>query len=309
LCRRHHEKNYPNGNLIMQTITSIPVLPPRPVDSHKGTFGKVLIIAGSVGFSGAASLAGQAALRGGAGLVRVAVPRSILPIVASLDPCYTTIPLPEDENGQIASEAVAILVPHLADNDIVAVGPGLGQDRGARELLSTLIVREGLKLVIDADGLNVLAKTPDWIGSRKASVVLTPHPGEMKRLWDSAFREPVPGDHKELAIRFAALSGCIVVLKGADTVVADSSRVYVNTTGNPGMATAGAGDVLTGLIAALAGQGVSLFDAAVLGVYLHGMAGDLAAQIYSQVSLIATDIIHYLPAEIKRYLNAAGPKA
>lgn len=290
----------------MQTITTVPVLPPRPIDGHKGTFGKVLVIAGSMGFSGAAALSGQAALRGGAGLVRVAVPRSILPIVASLDPCYTTIPLPEDD-GQVSSDALAVLLPHLADNDIVAVGPGLGQGRGVRELLAALITRPDLKLVIDADGLNALAKTPDWIATRKASIVLTPHPGEMQRLWENAFRESIPGDRKELAIRFADKSGGLVVLKGAGTVVADSSRVYVNTTGNPGMATGGAGDVLTGLIAAMGGQGLSLFDAAVLGVYLHGLAGDLAAQIYSQVALIATDILHYLPAEIKRYLNALRP--
>lgn len=292
----------------MQTITTVPILPPRPIDGHKGTFGKVLIIAGSMGFSGAAALSGQAALRGGAGLVRVAVPRSILPIVAAIEPCYTTIPLPEDETGQISPEAIAVLLPHLSDNDIVAVGPGLGQGRGVRELLSSLIGQPDLKLIIDADGLNVLAKTSDWINSRKASAILTPHPGEMKRLWENSFREPIPADRKELAIRFAAQSGCVVVLKGAGTVVADSSRVYVNTTGNPGMATAGSGDVLMGLIAALAGQGLSLFDAAVLGVYLHGLAGDLAAQIYSQVALVATDILRYLPAEIKRYLNSALAK-
>jgi ADP-dependent NAD(P)H-hydrate dehydratase len=288
----------------MQTITTIPVLPPRPIDGHKGTFGKVLVIAGSMGFSGAAALTGRSALRGGAGLVRVAIPRSILPIVAAIEPCFTTIPLPEDSDGQVTTDALAVLLPHLADNDIVAVGPGIGQGRGARELLAALVVRPDLKLVIDADGLNVLAKTPDWIGSRKASIVLTPHPGEMRRLWDNAFREPMPVDRRDQAVRLALQSGCIVVLKGAGTVVADASRVYINTTGNPGMATAGSGDVLTGLVAALAGQGLSLFDAAVLGVYLHGLAGDLAAQFYSQVALIATDIIHYLPAEIKRLQNA-----
>lgn len=292
----------------MQTITTVPILPPRPNDGHKGTFGKVLIIAGSMGFSGAATLSGQAALRGGAGLVRLAVPRSILPIVAAIEPCYTTIPLPEDENGQITPKAITVLLPHLADNDIVAVGPGLGQGRGAKELLAVLISRPDLKLVIDADGLNVLAKSSEWVGSRKASIILTPHPGEMKRLWENSFREPMPADRKELTIRFASKSGCVVVLKGAGTVVADSSRVYVNTTGNPGMATGGAGDVLTGLIAALNGQGLSLFDASVLGVYLHGLAGDLAAQVYSQVALVATDILRYLPAEIKRYLNTARPK-
>lgn len=279
----------------METITTVPVLPPRPIDGHKGTFGKVLVIAGSMGFSGAAALAGRSALRGGAGLVRVAVPRSILPIVAGLDPCYTTIPLLEDENGQITPDAIPELIPHLADNDIVAVGPGLGQGRGVRELLASLIGRPELKLVIDADGLNVLAKSADWIGTRKASIVLTPHPGEMQRLWDYTFRDPMPSDRQQVAIRFAAQSGCIVVLKGAGTVVADASRVYVNTTGNPGMATGGAGDVLTGLIAALAGQGLSLFDAAVLGVYLHGLAGDIASGEVGLVSLMAADIIRFLP--------------
>jgi ADP-dependent NAD(P)H-hydrate dehydratase len=290
----------------MQTITAVPALPPRPIDGHKGSFGKVLVIAGSMGFSGAAALTGRSALRGGAGLVRVAVPRSILPIVASLDPCYTTIPLPEDSDGQVASDAQAVLLPHLADNDIVAAGPGLGQGRGARELLAALVCRSDLKLVIDADGLNALAKTPNWIGSRKASIVLTPHPGEMQRLWDNAFREPMPADRKDLAIRMAAQSGCIVVLKGAGTVVADASRVYVNTTGNPGMATAGSGDVLTGLIAALAGQGLSLFDAAVLGAYLHGLAGDIAAGVLGQVGLTATDIIECMPSAIQTFQNPPG---
>ncbi len=290
----------------MQTITAVPVLPPRPIDGHKGTFGKVLVTAGSMGYSGAAALTGRSALRGGAGLVRVAVPRSILPIVASLDPCYTTIPLPEDGDGQVASDALAVLLPHLADNDIVAVGPGLGQGRGARDLLAALVCRSELKMIIDAAGLNALAKTPNWIGTRKASIVLTPHPGEMQRLWDNAFREPMPADRKDQAVRLASQSGCIVVLKGAGTVVADASRVYVNTTGNPGMATAGSGDVLTGLIAALAGQGLSLFDAAVLGVYLHGLAGDIAARVLGQVCLTATDIIECMPSAIQTYQNPPG---
>jgi ADP-dependent NAD(P)H-hydrate dehydratase len=287
----------------MQTITTLPVLPPRPIDGHKGTFGKVLVIAGSMGFSGAAALAGRSALRGGAGLVRVAVPRSILPIVASLDPCYTTIPLPEEGDGQVAADALAILLPHLADNDIVAVGPGLGQGRGARDLQAALVCRPELKMVIDAAGLNALAKTPNWIGTRKASIVLTPHPGEMQRLWDNAFREPMPADRKKQAVQLATQSGCIVVLKGAGTVVTDASRVYVNSTGNPGMATAGSGDVLTGLIAALAGQGLSLFDAAVLGVYLHGLAGDIAAGVLGQISLTATDIVESMPSAFLAFQN------
>lgn len=280
----------------MKKITDIPALTKRPVDGHKGTFGKVLIVGGSVGFSGAPALAGKAALRSGSGLVRIAVPQSIQPVVSTLDPCYTTIGL-SDDKGQLSSNAVTELSQHLPDNDVVAFGPGIGTGAGVKDVLLSLIAIEGLKLVIDADGLNVLSTCGGpggWLAKKKADVVLTPHPGEMVRLWSSIFRDPMPQDRRECAGRFSETTGAIVVFKGAGTVVTDGGQIYINTSGNPGMATAGSGDVLTGVIAALAGQDLSLFDAAVLGVFVHGLAGNIAAAVHGQISLIAMDIIDNL---------------
>lgn len=281
----------------MKKITELPTLAKRPSDGHKGTFGKVLIVGGSVGFSGAPALAGKAALRSGAGLVRVAVPASIQPVVAGLDPCYTTVALQEDANGQLASKAGGVLMQMLSDNDVVAFGPGVGTGAGVRDTLLSMLAVEGLKLVVDADGLNVLSQSGGpggWLEKKKADVILTPHPGEMKRLWESVFREPMPEDREKCAVQFASKTNSIVALKGAGTVVTDGDKVYLNTSGNPGMATAGSGDVLTGVIVALAGQGLSLFDATVLSVYVHGLAGNIAAAIHGQVSLIATDMIDNL---------------
>lgn len=281
----------------MNTITDIPTLPLRPVDGHKGTFGRVLIVGGSQGFSGAPALAAKAALRSGAGLVRVAVPTSVQPVVAALDPCYTTIALPEDRQGQSNDKATAQLLKSAAENDVVAFGPGAGTGRGVKQALLALLAVKDLPLVVDADGLNVLATLTgpgNWVQNKKARLILTPHPGEMKRLWAGLFREPLPSDRTEQAARLAQYADCSVVLKGAGTVVTDGQNVYINTTGNPGMATAGAGDVLTGVIAALCGQGLAPFDAAVLGVYVHGRAGDIAANAIGQIGLIATDIIDTL---------------
>jgi NAD(P)H-hydrate epimerase len=291
----------------MQKITKIPKLKPRPVDGHKGLFGKILIVGGSVGFSGAPALAGKASLRSGAGLVRIAVPQSILPIVASLEPCYTTIPLAEDADGRISSDAVGILAEHAKQNDVVAFGPGIGVGAGVKDILLHLLGMEGLKIIVDADGLNTLALCSGaggWIEKKKASVILTPHPGEMQRLWKSLFRGKMPEERVAQAAGLAEHTNTIVVLKGAATVITDGKKVYVNTTGNAGMATAGAGDVLTGVIAAAAGQGLNLFDAAVLGVYIHGLAGDLAVKEKGQVGLIATDIINFLPAAFLRQEHA-----
>ncbi|MDH4202731.1 MAG: NAD(P)H-hydrate dehydratase [Phycisphaerae bacterium] len=283
----------------MEKITEVPKVERRPVDGHKGTFGKVLVVGGSVGFSGAPALMGKAALRSGAGLVRVAVPASIQPIVAAFEPCYTTTALRDDANGQMSPEAGIVLLRMLADNDVVAFGPGTGMGAGVKETLLLLIAAEGLKLVVDADGLNVLSQCGGpggWVEKKKAEVVLTPHPGEMGRLWKSVFREPMPEDRTECAAKFAEKTGTVVVLKGAGTVVTDGERVFVNDTGNPGMATAGSGDVLTGSIAALIGQGLSTFDASVLGTHVHGLAGNIAAAVHGQISLTATDIIDNLSA-------------
>ncbi len=278
----------------MQVIDTIPKLKPRAVDAHKGDFGKVCIIAGSIGMSGAAALAGRAALRAGAGLVRVATPKSVLPIVASIEPSFTTIALPEDNLGRISAKAINPILEAVSENDAVAFGPGVGISGALRSVLEALLEQDQLRLVIDADGLNNLAGIKDWPAGLKAKLVLTPHPGEMKRLWSALFREPLPSDRQQQAIQLAQQTKTVVALKGAGTVVTDGQKVYINKTGNPGMATAGSGDVLTGVITALAGQGLSDFDAAVLGVYIHGLAGDIAAEKIGQVSLMTTDIIQAL---------------
>jgi NAD(P)H-hydrate epimerase len=278
----------------MQLIESIPKLRPRAVDAHKGDFGKVCIIAGSTGMSGAAALAGRAALRAGAGLVRVATPKSVLPIVASIEPSFTTIALPEDSLGRISAKAINPILEVLSENDVVAFGPGVGISGALRSVLEALLEQGQLRLIIDADGLNNLAGIKDWPTKLKARLVLTPHPGEMKRLWSGLFREPLPSDRQQQATQLAQQTKTVVALKGAGTVVTDGQKVYINKTGNPGMATAGSGDVLTGVITALAGQGLSDFDAAVLGVYIHGLAGDIAAENLGQVSLMTTDIIQAL---------------
>lgn len=279
----------------MQIIDTIPKLKPRAVDAHKGDFGKVCIIAGSVGMSGAAALAGRAALRAGAGLVRVATPRSVLPVVASIEPSFTTIPLPEDDAGRMSTDAINVILEIVQENDAVAFGPGVGTSIALRSVLQNLLEQDGLKLIIDADGLNNLAGMRDWPAKLKADLILTPHPGEMRRLWSGLLREEIPTDRQEQAARLAQRTGAVVVLKGAGTVVTNGGKVYVNKTGNPGMATAGSGDVLTGVMTALLGQGLSSFDAAVLGVYIHGLAGDIAAEKLGRIGMIATDIIDALP--------------
>ena len=278
----------------MQLTETIPKLRTRVAEAHKGDFGKIAIIAGSVGFSGAAALAGRSALRAGAGLVRLAVPKSILPIVASIEPSYTTIPLPEDNTGRISKKAIDAILNIIADNDVLAFGPGVGISRDLQSILQTLLTKAEKPLVIDADGINNLGKLKNWHQNLKAKVILTPHPGEMKRLWPSVFRDSLPQDRTSQASQLGKKTNTIVVLKGAGTIVTDGKSLYTNKTGNPGMATAGAGDVLTGCITALLGQGLNCFEAAILGVYIHGLAGDIAAQKYGQVSMIATDIIDCL---------------
>ncbi len=278
----------------MQIINQIPKLKPRAIDAHKGDFGKVCIIAGSIGMSGAAALAGRSALRAGAGLVRVATPESVLPVVASIEPSFTTIALPEDRVGRISAKAINTILDAVSENDAVAFGPGVGISGALQSVLEALLEQEQLRLIIDADGLNNLTKIKDWPAKLKAELILTPHSGEMKRLWSGLFREQLPGERKQQAAQLAQRTKTIVALKGAGTVVTDGQKVYINKTGNPGMATAGSGDVLTGVITALMGQGLSNFDAVVLGVYIHGLAGDIAAERIGQVSLMATDIIDAL---------------
>jgi NAD(P)H-hydrate epimerase len=259
----------------------------------------VLVVAGSRGMSGAAVLCGSAALRGGAGLVRVAVPEGILPIVAAGSPCYLTAPLPQDPNGQLDRSAEGPLLELLGANDVAALGPGLGQSQAITELILAVLARSDRPLVLDADALNALRQRTDRVKGRPAPLILTPHPGEFARLLGSDVTQ-VQANRQELAVRFAADHGLVLVLKGHGTVVTDGRRLYVNRTGNPGMATGGTGDVLTGLIAALLGQGLAPFEAAQLGVSWHGLAGDLARDELGEVSLIASDLLDSLPRAIRQ---------
>ena len=273
-------------------VTEVPRLPPRPRDAHKGTFGRVLVVAGSAGMSGAAVLCGSAALRAGAGLVEVATPAEVQPVVAAGHPCYTTTGL--------GADPLAALAKSLAAATAFAVGPGLGPADRTADFVKQFLVAAVLPGVVDADGLNALATQSGW-PTRRAPTVLTPHPGEFARLVGRPVAE-VQANRETLASEYAAKRNVVVVLKGAGTVVTDGTRLYRNGTGNPGMATGGTGDVLAGVVAALLGQGLSAFDAAVLGVHVHGLAGDFGAADLGEVSLTALDLLAYLP---RAFVHAA----
>ncbi len=278
-------------------VKQVPGLEPRPLDAHKCSFGRVLIVAGSRGMAGAACLAGVGALRGGAGLVRVACPRGVWPTVASYEPSYLTWPLPEDERGMVSTAAWSELEPLLAQNDVVAVGPGLGQSGSVAELVGRTLAAFGGRRVVDADGLNAVAGRPDLL-QRLAGAIVSPHPGELARLTGKSTRA-IQAARVEAAVEFARQWRTITVLKGHRTVVTDGGQVYLNDTGNPGMATGGSGDVLTGLVAAFAAQGLGQFEAACLAVRVHGLAGDLAAAELGQTALIASDLLRFLPAALR----------
>jgi NAD(P)H-hydrate epimerase len=281
----------------LEIVTNLPFLPARPADSNKGQFGRILVVAGSRGMTGAAVLCGSAALRGGGGLVKVAVPQSLLPIVAAGNPCYMTIPLPEDAEGRLALSAQDDLLAHARSHDVVALGPGLARSPAMTPLLGALLERTECTMVLDADGLNAFAGHATRL-RRAAPLILTPHPGEFGRLLGIETAQ-VQANRRELASRFAREHSVIVLLKGRHTVITDGRRLYENTTGNPGMATAGAGDVLTGLIAALLGQKLEPFAAAQLGAHVHGLAGDLARSELGEAGLIATDLLDRLPHALR----------
>jgi NAD(P)H-hydrate epimerase len=266
---------------------------PRAADSHKGDYGRLLLVAGSRGRTGAAHLAAMGALRSGAGLVTVATPASSLPVLAALGAEYMTEPLDETPDGGAAYEALERVLAHGAD--VIAVGPGLGRSPSTAALVHGLLERTGVPLILDADALNAFAGEPDrLIGRDGVDVIITPHPGEMARLVGLS-TDAVQANRLEIARDFAATHRVIVVLKGHRTVVASpDGRVSINLTGNPGMATAGVGDVLTGAIAAWLAQLLDPDAAARLAVYLHGLAGDLAEADEGEVGLIAGDVVDRL---------------
>lgn len=287
-------------------VDQLPPSPARPRDGHKGTFGRVLLLAGSRGMSGAACLSGVAALRGGAGLVTVASPADVIPIIAGYEPSYLTCALEEDRDGRVSLEAAPRVMELLSKQTAGAMGPGLGQSADIEELVHLVYRTCALPLVVDADGLNALAARNSPLSRSDAAGprVLTPHPGEFSRLTRQSI-EQIENQRLDLAVNFAAAHDVVLLLKGPDTVITDGRRLAINATGNSGMATGGCGDVLTGLIAALLGQGMEPFAAAQLGAHLHGLAGDLAAADLSEPGLIASDLLGYLGLAWKRMLKSS----
>ena len=271
--------------------------------AHKGDFGHIFILAGSAGFSGAAALCSNAAIRSGAGLVTLGIPKGINSgMIRIKSKEVMTLPLPETEDGSVSLSAYALIKKFSKSADVLAIGPGLTHDKSTLTLVRKVIAAILKPMVIDADGLNALVSHLNILQTTKnkrRTTILTPHPGEMARLLKISVKQ-VQGDRKNIAREFAMKHKVTLVLKGHNTVVADSlGKVFVNKTGNPGMATAGSGDVLTGIIAAYLGQGLNAFEASIYGTYLHGLAGDLAAGEKTQNCLIASDIIDWIPEATK----------
>lgn len=267
------------------------IIPIRKPDSHKGDYGHVFILAGSLGLTGAAYLTSQAALLAGSGLVTLGIPKSLNPIMAVKLTEVMTKPLPETKELSFGRAALQPIKKMLADFDALAIGPGLSRNAQTQELVAELLTCLEQPAVLDADGLNALIGRLTILKRLKTDLVITPHPGEMARLLNLKVSE-VQKERGAIAVDFARKYQVVVVLKGYHSVVADADgEVYINQTGNPGMASAGCGDVLTGIIASFLGQGIKAFPAAKLAVYLHGLAGDLAAKKKGEISVIATDIL------------------
>jgi NAD(P)H-hydrate epimerase len=275
-------------------------LPQRHSDAHKGTFGRVLLVGGSRGMSGSISLSAVAALRVGAGLVTVAVPDRCLETVAGFNPCLMTMPLADDGGGRFGVDASRDLAAVLPSVSAVGGGPGMTVELGSRRLVDRLLSLPAVPRVLDADALNVMAET-DWPrGDNRdwGPLVLTPHPGELARLTGVAASDR--SAQIEAAKQLANNTGAVIVVKGGPTVVVGVDGEWINETGNPGMATGGSGDVLTGVISGLLAQDLPPWDAARLGVWVHGLAGDLATVQRGQAGLIAADIVESLPEAIAR---------
>ncbi|MBN1420349.1 MAG: NAD(P)H-hydrate dehydratase, partial [Planctomycetes bacterium] len=276
----------------------------RPEDS-KYTAGAVLVAGGAPGMTGAACLAASAALRSGAGLVTVAIGERSWPIVATKLTEAMTRPLPEAADGCPEGESFSALLSGSTRFDAILLGPGMGRGGGPARVVRTAVREARVPLVIDADALFCLAQDAGLLAALPRDAILTPHPGEFARLI-GAKASDVQTDREGLASGFARRRGGILVLKGRGTVVADGERTWINPTGNPGMATGGSGDVLAGMIASFRAQGSDAFEAARLGVYLHGLAGDIAARAIGETALIASDIVESIPAATRAHAVEDG---
>lgn len=269
------------------------VLPDRKEIAHKGDFGRILLLCGSRGYTGAAWFAAMGALRTGAGLVHLGVPESIYAIEAVKLNEPIVFPLP-DEDGKLSAEAIPEILKLLPKMDAVLIGPGLGVSEGTIAVVKAVLKEFSGPMVVDADGINVLAQHMDVLRERHFPTILTPHPGEFSRIGgDNSI------DRQTAAITFAKENNCILVLKGHNTVITDGQECYINPTGNPGMAVGGSGDVLAGMIVSLLGQGIEPLQAAACGAYLHGAAGDLCAQERGQYGMLPSDMVEVLSRLLK----------
>ena len=269
------------------------LLPERDPHAHKGNFGRLLLICGSVGYTGAAALASMGALRSGAGLVFLGVPESVYPILAAKLTEPVVFPFP-DSNGALSPAALERIAARLENMDAVLFGPGLGISEGTERALCHILEHFQGPVILDADGINLAREHKDLIRGRTGVTILTPHEGEFRRLGYS-----LTGDRVADAVKAGNDLGAIMVLKGNGTVITDGTTCYVNTTGNPGMAVGGSGDVLAGIIASLVGQHLSPLEAAACGVWLHGAAGDRCAEELGQYGMLPTDMLNVLPYFMK----------
>ncbi len=275
------------------------LVPPRYGNSNKGDYGRIMVLSGSRGMTGAGCLCAEAALRTGAGLVYLCVPSTLSSIYEVSQKEAVTIGLEDGNAGVLTKAAIPGILKRMEKMKAAVVGPGLSTEGDAAEIIGSILENSGIPLILDADALNAVSKDVNLLKALKTTAVLTPHPGEMARLAGISIEE-VQDNRIELASEFAAKYGVVLVLKGSRTVVAmPDGTIWINTTGNSGMATAGAGDALAGIIAGLAGQGAAPQDAAVAGVYLHGAAGDLAARDKGEYGMIAGDIVKNIPYAVK----------
>ena len=267
------------------------ILPVRARNSHKGDYGRVLLLCGSTGLSGAAALAAKAASRTGSGLVYAGVPEAVYPIVAAHCMSQIVFPLPCDAQGRLSFTARGEIERRLAGMDAVLIGPGLGRSDEVQALVTWLLKSCRCPLVLDADGINALEHHIDVLRGSACPVIATPHDGEFIRMGGN----PMAADRIDEARQFAARTGCVLLLKGYRTITTDGLNVYLNTTGNPGLAAGGSGDVLAGILVSLLGQGVMPLEAAAAAAWIHGAAGDLCASEIGEYGMTPEDLLSRIP--------------
>ena len=278
--------------MVLEAVQIRQLLPVRPRFSHKKDFGRVLLVCGSVGFTGAAALAARAALRTGAGLITVATPRQVWPIVAAKLDEPMVMPMAEDKAGRLSLQAAPALAQLLAKADACLIGPGLGRSEELDALVAALVGEARCPVVLDADGINAMAGHIDRLREAACPLILTPHDGEFLRLSPSAALPPADFDTRaDRAMMLARQLGAVVLLKGYRTAITDGKRLYRNETGNPGMATGGSGDVLAGMLVSLLGQGLAPLEAAAAAAWLHGAAGDRCAAERGEYGMTPSDLI------------------